>query len=410
MGPIAWADAATGWILGWTLIHSLWQGALVAAGLALVLRLVPGSWVRFRGAAAWGALLLVIALAAATWLFVDLEWREHAACWTSEAYAREHAGVCSGHAVPAARAMLEEGEKRKVAVPLAWARRWALPIPGSLRSASRAATGGVPLVALAWSALLLLALVRLSLGLGRLSKVLRRGRPPADAGLDGVLRRMAAKMAVDAPIEIRESAEIATPGVAGWRRPVILLPRGVADALGPDQLADVLAHELVHVQRRHFAVNLLQRGLDCLCTLNPFALWISGRIREEREVHCDRLVAGVSAREARRYLRTLLQLEGLRAPSGPALVGLCGEGCLLRRVKRLLEPAPGRPQGRVRRGAALAAGVTTAVIVVHLSLTTVALTSWAVMSHDIAVRRAISSSVTAGDASPPDASAASSRP
>lgn len=63
MNAGGWVDGSAGWILGWTLLHSLWQGALVAGGLALVLRFVPGSMARLRIATAWGALLLVMGLA-----------------------------------------------------------------------------------------------------------------------------------------------------------------------------------------------------------------------------------------------------------------------------------------------------------------------------------------------------------
>lgn len=385
-------EASTGWILGWTLLHSAWQGALVAGGLALVLRFIPNYRARVRNAAAWGALFLVIGLAAATWTLVDAEWRGHVACWESERFAAEHASLCAGHAVPAARAALDTDEKVEIASPLSWMRRMTLPVPPSVRSLSLAATGGVAFLALLWVGFVLATLVRLTVGVRLLRRIVDRARPLPRDELEGLLRHTRVKTGIANSVELRESSEISTPAVAGWRRPVILLPDGMANTLEPERLADVLAHELAHIRGRHFALNVGQRVLDCLCALNPFALWISGRIREEREVHCDRIAAGAPAAEKRRYAETLVQLERLRSPSGPALVGLVGEGCLVRRIRRLVaDTPPGRstdPSRASRRtwGAAGAAAGTV-VFVIWVSMTTVTLTSWAVMSHDIDLRR-----------------------
>lgn len=383
-------DASLGWILGWTLVHSLWQGAVVAAGLALVLRFVPGAYARLRAAVSWGALLLVIGLAAGTWVLVDMEWKGHVACWESEAFVREHPGLCFSHAVPAARLLLDEHGKHDVAGPLEWTRRLAIPVPGSVRHLSIDLTGGVGWLAGIWGLLAVGAALRLGFGLRLLRGVLERASPLSRDDVDGVVRRVHGDLRVGPPVEIRESEEISTPAVAGWRRPIILMPRGMADALEPEQLTDVFAHELIHVRGRHFAVNLGQRALDCLCLLNPFALWISSRIREEREAHCDSLAAGPPAgARRRRYAETLLELEQLRGPANPALVGLVGEGKLLRRIRRLADSAGDRRAGQTRR-AVLAGGAALAMVtaVAWFSMTMVALTSWAVMSHDIDLREA----------------------
>ena len=381
-------SASTGWILGWTLFHSLWQGALVAGGLALFFRLVPGSRARLRSAAAWCALLLLVGLGVTTWALVDTEWRGHVACWESEAFAVENPALCASHAVPAAREALGDASKSDEVMPLSWIRRLALPVPLTVRAMSLEATGLVAGLALLWGTFVAAALLRLAVGLRLVGRILRRSRPMRGDALEGLQRRL--KMDFQTPgarVLIRESPDLSTPAVAGWRRPVILVPSGMPEALGPDRLADVLAHELVHVRERHFVVNLGQRALDCLCVVNPFALWISRRIREEREVHCDRVASDHPAGGRRRYVETLIELEHLRSPGSPALVGLVGEGGLLRRIRRLSESTEAPRRGRIRRGAlAAAVAVATIGIVVHASMTVVALTSWSVMSHDIAQR------------------------
>lgn len=401
---MGFVDASIGWILGWTLIHSLWQGALVAGGLALVLRFVPGSLGRLRSAIAWGALALVVGLAAVTWVLVDTEFRAHTACWESDDFARGHALLCASHAVPIAHAELDatlgNGWKDRVATPTSWVSRLALPVPPSVRTASLAATGGMALLAGAGAAFAWLALFRLLCGLGLLRGVLRRSRPVRRSDLDARLRRLADELNVAGPIELRETDDVSTPAVAGWRRSIILVPRGMTDRLTTGQIDDVLIHELAHVRGRHFAVNLAQRTLDALCVFNPFVLWISRRIREEREVHCDRVAAG-AADGCRRYVETLIELEQLRGPTSPALLGLLGEGNLLRRIRRLVDASPRTGQTYRRSGGsrrillAGAAGLATVLVVAQASLTMVSLTSWSVMSHDIAQRRAATPAETA---------------
>lgn len=387
MPPISWLDGSTGSIAGWTLFHSLWQGMFVAGGLALVLRFVPDRMVRLRTGAAWGALLLLVVLTAGSWVLVETEWRGHVACWSSTDYARRNPELCAAHAVPAAHAQLEAEGKPHAPMPLSWLRRLALPVPERVQTLSLVATGAVRLLALGWAAVALVALLHLAVGLRLLRTVLSRARPVRDGDLDGLLRRLRAELGVAVPVSVRESPDVSTPAVAGWRRPVVLLPPGMKDTLRGDQLTDVLAHEMVHVRERHFVVNLAQRVLDCVCLLNPGALWISSRIREEREVHCDRVAAGAPAPGRGQYARTLLELEQIRASSsGPALVGLLGEGSLLRRIRRLADP--GASGGRGRALAAVAGSAATLLLVVQLSMSFVALTSWAVMSYDIARREA----------------------
>ena len=404
MSWLGFIDTSTGWILGWTIIHSLWQGAFVAAGLALVLRIVPGSMVRLRATLSWGAFALMLTLASGSWLLIEAEWRGHAACWDSEAYALRNAPLCAGHAVPAAREAIGRANGALNRTAVSWRERASF----AARPFFLSTTGGVSVFALVAGSLALVAVCRFLLGVRLLRRIVSRALPPRDLVVLALAHRMRRELRVHAPVRIRVSRDISTPAVAGWRRPIILLPEGMAEMLEHTQLADVLAHELVHVRGRHFAVNLGQRVLDCVCMFNPFALWISGRIREEREVHCDRVAAGPLRAANRSYIETLLRLETMRGPTGPALIGLVGEGRLLRRVRRLLDTPSVSPRSRLRT-ASIAGLVSVALVVLMalVSVATVSITSWAVMSHDIQVRTAATATTTAArnsserDAVPP---------
>jgi len=383
------------WLLGWTLFHSLWQAALVAAGLALVFRIAPRSMSRLRVTAASAALLVVLALAGGTWAALDADWRQHDACWDSGAYARAHPLVCESHGVDVPQGLIDlelaatgRASKPSAVAPWAWIRPRNLPFRRQAAPFALSATAWMPLVVGLWAVLALVALVRLLAGLVVLRAVVRRSRPVQAGWPVAELERIAKRMSVSRTVGIRESDEVSAPGVADWRRPIILLPRDMSRSLEPEQLECVLAHECVHVHRRHFAANLVQRVLECLFAGNPGCLWISRRIREEREALCDDLAAGPPITGRRRYAETLLRLELLRAPTEPAYVGLLGEGQLLHRVRRLLEDAaPGRGSRRRRAGVAAIAAFGITLLVLQISVAAMSLSSWALMSRDIHVHR-----------------------
>ncbi|MGD8496062.1 MAG: M56 family metallopeptidase [Gemmatimonadales bacterium] len=375
-----------GAVFAWTLVHSIWQAALVAGGLWLVLRLIPGSMTRTRTAAATGALALVLGFGLATWVAIDADWRAHDACWSSEAYAIANPARCASHGVPLpAEALGVDGAPgTRVVLPWAWITLSDIPGARTLGPMVMAAANWLVLIVLAWAALALGALARLGLGLRRLRGVIRRSRPIEAPAARAVLRDSIRSIGLARSPALRESDEIRTPAVSGWRRPVILLPSGMCRALSPEQLGCVFAHELVHVEREHFALNFVQRVLECFLVVNPGALWISRRIREEREALCDRAAAGGPSAERRDYVETLLRLESLRTPAGPALIGLLGEGPLLRRVRRLVHSDTTRRRERLGRG--LAAGLVSALVlaaIVQVGVSAAAVSSWAVMERDI---------------------------
>lgn len=385
-------------ILGWTLVHSLWQAGLVACALVLVLRLIPEAMTRLRTALASGGLVLVAGFAVVVWLGLAADWRQHEVCWRTSIYADAHPALCASHGIaPPADVVVDKSSKQRAV--LAWAGSLASGIDAPvIRRAALALTASraPALIVILCSLVAVAALLRLLRDVYLLRRLVRRSRSLEDARVLRLLDRRREATGVLRPVSVRESSEVSSPSVAGWRFPVILLPPGMAPALKPEEIDCVLAHELVHVRRRHFALNLVQRALECLFAWNPFVLWISRRVRDEREALCDAAAAGPpdAVTDRRRYAETLLRLERLRIPARAASIGLLGEGPLLRRVRRLTDTAVPRRAVRARR--AWAAGVSALTVLLllgQLSLRSMAISSWAAMEHDIAIReQAVSSS------------------
>ena len=147
-------------------------------------------------------------------------------------------------------------------------------------------------------------------------------------------RRIAYRLGLPAAAHVVESALVDVPTVVGWLRPAILLPIAAMAALSPAQIEAVLAHELAHIRRHDYAVNLLQTIAETVLFYHPAVWWLSTRVRIEREHCCDEVAVRISG-DAVAYVRALAELEARRT-SSPALALAATGGSLLERVRRIL--------------------------------------------------------------------------
>ena len=122
----------------------------------------------------------------------------------------------------------------------------------------------------------------------------------------------------------------------GWDKPAVLLPVSAMSGLSPDQIESILAHELAHIQRQDYLVNILQTLVEILGFYHPAVWWVSRQIRIEREHCCDDLAVAVCGNSVA-YARALTQLETIRSRSGILAMAATGGG-LTSRIKRLVQP------------------------------------------------------------------------
>ena len=147
------------------------------------------------------------------------------------------------------------------------------------------------------------------------------------------------------------------PTVIGWLKPVVLLPASALAGLAPNQMEAILAHELAHIRRHDYIVNLLQTVVETLLFYHPAVWWLSRRIRAERENCCDDLAVSLCG-DPVAYAAALAELEGLRSTTGELVLAATG-GSLLQRVRRLL----GVPTHAGRAPGWLAAGLALLVVI-----------------------------------------------
>ena len=164
---------------------------------------------------------------------------------------------------------------------------------------------------------------------------------------------LARELRVRATAVVVDSASVAVPTVIGWLKPVVLVPARVLTGLGPGEIEALLAHELAHVKRADYLVNLLQSLLESLLFFHPVVWRVSSGIRAEREFCCDDVALALTG-DGVQFARALTELESWRGEEAQLAVSTLG-GSLMHRIQRMIGIQTSAPRRGVRIGQALAA-------------------------------------------------------
>ena len=137
------------------------------------------------------------------------------------------------------------------------------------------------------------------------------------------------------------SARVPVPMLAGWLRPVVLLPRDSLTRLSVEEIEWMVRHELVHFKRADGWINLVQVLVESILFFHPVSSYVSRVLRRERELCCDDVVSRCG--EGREYARALFAVESLRpANSAFASTVHATGGKLEQRIARIVDPQPAR--------------------------------------------------------------------
>jgi GWxTD domain-containing protein len=164
----------------------------------------------------------------------------------------------------------------------------------------------------------------------------RRGVCCAPERWQSKLSELAVALRVSRPTALLESCLAAAPVVIGHFRPIVLMPVGMLAGLPASQVEAILLHELAHIRRCDYVVNVWQRLAEGLLFYHPAVWWISRVIRTERENCCDDVVVAWSG-DAHGYAVALAALEQNRCSGREPAVAATG-GSLMKRIRRLLYP------------------------------------------------------------------------
>lgn len=165
--------------------------------------------------------------------------------------------------------------------------------------------------------------------------------------LHAQLSTLARQMGVHRAIALVESPSVTAPLVAGWLRPMIMLPLGLATSIPAAWLDAILAHELAHLRRHDLALRMLQRCVEVLLFFHPVVWWLGRQLDDAREEACDDLVVD-TLRNPTAYARALTELEAMRHPTPAALAAGATEGQLMQRIEHILRRSKSSPRPNPR--------------------------------------------------------------
>jgi len=291
-------------MLGLALLHFLWQGAVVGLLAWLALALLRNARPQARYAVACLALL---------------------ACALLPVYQLLHAlaapDTTASHIVVAAT---DDGTAMQPWTTFAFA-VWRMP-----------SADFMPWIVALWASGAGLLSLRMACGLLWVRRLQAGSHPDANGGWQARIDLLARRFGIRRAVALRMIDDGDSPLSAGLWRPLVLLPAALALRIPADLLEALLAHELAHVRRHDYLVNLLQRVVEVLLFYHPVVWWLSHRIRIERELVADDLAASVLG-EPRRLAVALSELDRCTVHSFHLAQAAHG-GQVMFRIRQLIRP------------------------------------------------------------------------
>ncbi|HEY2589699.1 MAG TPA: polysaccharide biosynthesis/export family protein [Tepidisphaeraceae bacterium] len=350
--------------LGWPLLHFIWEGLAIALALRLVLAALRNVGPQARYWAACTAMGLLAVAPVLTYVLSDAP--RPAETDTPAPLARTVPRTprkADLEAIGANPMLAHRVMGQSVQTPLHatinaddslhHGAMTASP-PSVARRAAAALAPFAPWLVIAWAAGVLVLSAR---NLGAWIAVRQLRSLTTRAVGESLVHRAAAlsdRLGLHRTVRLLQSTRVDSPLVIGVVKPVILLPASVLTELPAAQIEALLAHELAHVLRNDYLVNLFQCVIETLLFYHPAVWWVSHRLRIEREHCCDDLAVGVT-HEREVYARALAALADAHITS---LVPAGSGGVLMPRLRRILglpDPDVGRSSFWLTGAIALAA-------------------------------------------------------
>ncbi|QHS54337.1 hypothetical protein GWR56_01805 [Mucilaginibacter sp. 14171R-50] len=309
MNVLALTETAQHFIrsFSWMLIHSLWQGLLLAL-LTMFLLMINGkasAAIRYRIVLSQTVLFLL-----ACGLTLIMEWND----WQVEPIVP---GVSGGNS------NLHMG----------------------FISFTQYFTENAPLVVLLWSLMFLFRTVRLINGLVYLQYARHRMVCSPDEDWNNRFLSLCRKIRLRRTVRLLESGLVQVPVVIGHLKPVILMPLGMLAGIPAGQVEAVLLHELAHIRRNDYIINLFQTLAETVFFFNPGLLWLCALLRDERENCCDD-IALAQTKDKRGFVEALITFKEYALYGKNFQTAFPGkQNQLLNRVSRIIHgrqrmPAP----------------------------------------------------------------------
>ncbi len=303
--------------LGYTLLNSIWQALIILLIVVGLLRLITSSSTRYTVATT--GMLLIVASSIGTFIYLLHDARRPG---------------------PAGEIALQNYFPQQI-------QKTDTSLDTYLHRGKNLIQSGLPIFILVWSLGAFIFNLRVVTGLFYIEK-LKHGAIFLDNEWRARIQQIAGNLKISRIVKLAESPAITSPVVIGFFKPIILIPISLCTSLPPAQLETIFIHELMHIRRNDYLINILQSFVEAIYFFNPFTWAISGIIRREREHCCDDAVVKLHG-SPREYVHALASLEEV-VISKPELSLSFAENRnqLLNRIKRIMEKPVNKYSSRER--------------------------------------------------------------
>lgn len=195
-------------------------------------------------------------------------------------------------------------------------------------------------IVMLWLVGMVIALIRLLGNIGYVEYLKSKFNFPVDPYWEELLQSLKTKMGVGKNVQLLESALVMSPMVIGHLKPVIFFPMGAINRLSAQEVEAILAHELAHIMRNDYIINLLVSCIESLYYFHPAMWWLTAQIRAEREHCCDDLAIKATGQPIQ-YAQSLVAVQEMTMMAPRLAMQFAGKEKKSRfflRVNRLIRP------------------------------------------------------------------------
>ncbi|MGA8263211.1 MAG: M56 family metallopeptidase, partial [Ignavibacteriaceae bacterium] len=303
--------------IGWTIIHSFWQGAIISLLLIAFFTLVKTS-------SATKAKAAVIALGVMVILFMVTFSLEMNSYENPQSINNSLQTSAVGEVLSSAPAK-SQGNNSEENISSQF---------GIARELKYFLAQNISLLTFIWFAGFMFFTLRFLGGFYLIRKLKYTGTSFVPAFWQIRVNSLRYKLKISRPVRMLESVNVSIPITIGYVKPVILMPIGMLTGLPANQIGAIIAHELAHIYRNDYLINILQTVGEIILFYHPAAWWISSKIREERENSCDDLAVAYSG-DKLIYAHALTNLEELKIKENQFVLAIKKNKTVMNRVKRL---------------------------------------------------------------------------
>jgi bla regulator protein blaR1 len=290
----------------WMLIHSLWQGLLLAIVTGIVMLLTNKAKAETRYALTTGLFFTFLVVCCGTYIY---EWNN---------------GFATTDSLTAKTGFGNIALLRHYGID-----EW----PAAL---AQYCSSHATYIVLGWFAIFTFRCWQMSRAISYVRRVRTSSHQAPGAYWQNRISALTQQLHIKRTVTMLESGITKVPVVIGHLKPVIYMPLGLLANLPPDQVEAVLLHELAHIRRNDYLVNLLQNIAESIFFFNPGLLWVSSLVKQERE-HCCDDVALAHTGNKKQFIQALISFKEHVIHGNSQAVAFPGKKShLLQRVARIV--------------------------------------------------------------------------